>query len=366
MARKKRASYTRWLKGFLAIFLGLLILVALFNVLIDGVGIFHLSKGLKYAAQNLLEGKMVAGHFQRSGEWELQRLVVEQYPKQRDAIILGSSRTMAFRKRFINGNPDFFNHSLGGGGMEDFIAVIDLYRGKGVFPKTVILGIDPWMFNRNNGLKSPWRALESGQKEMLAEIKNAGPGREAAGKSEAGDAAKTDRFSRFTQLINLDYTVQNWELLRSGKKLRVTDTVNVNDFVREPDGSLHFPFHQRYAKMTKDGPASAMPDVYFNDFDSLSNTGLLEGLVVYLQKRGVRVVFFLPALHPFAYRSCLTNPRYEITLKVETYIRDLAAKYGVTVVGSFDPALYGFKGEDFFDGHHGHEIVLKKPFEEYK
>ena len=109
-----------------------------------------------------------------------------------------------------------------------------------------------------------------------------------------------------------------------------------------------------------------MPDMYFNNFNSLSDTELLEGLVHYLQKRGVRVVFLLPPLNPFAYRSCRSNPKYEVTLRVEAYVRALARACGVTVVGSYDPTPFGFTGADFFDGTHGHETVMKRLFENFR
>ena len=118
--------------------------------------------------------------------------------------------------------------------------------------------------------------------------------------------------------------------------------------------------------MTNDGPSSAMPDTYFKDFDSLWGTEMFEGLVHYLQKQGVSVVFLLPPFHAFAYRSCYENSKYAITLKVEEYIRHVARRDNITVIGSFNPSGYGFKGEDFYDGHHGHEIVMKRLFEGYK
>jgi hypothetical protein len=109
-----------------------------------------------------------------------------------------------------------------------------------------------------------------------------------------------------------------------------------------------------------------MPDMYFKDFESLYATGQFEGLVHYLQAHGTRVVFLLPPFHAIAYRSCFANPKYKAVLEIETYLRDFAERSGITVIGSYDPARYGFKGEDFFDGTHGHDIVMKRLFEGFK
>ena len=365
MAKKKRAAYSRWLKGFFAIFLGFLCLVAMFNLLVDGVGIFRIDVGLKYVVSSLLNGKMVAGRMSYD-ERELQRLIVEQYPGRRDMVVIGSSRTMVLRKKFINGNPDFFNHSVSGAVIEDFPAIIGLYKEKGAFPGTVILGIDPWMFNRNNGLGKAARTLDKWRQEMTEEIEGASQNKKGNGQAEAGTSVGKDIFARYRQLINLDYTLQNWELLRTGKKLRITNTLDVDDFVREPDGSMHFPSVVRGMRMIKDGPSNAMPDMYFKDFESLNGTEQFEGLVRYLQAHRVRVVFLLPPFHAAAYRSCFTNPKYEVVPQIEAYLRKFAADNGITVIGSYDPARYGFKGEDFFDGTHGHDIVMKRLFEGFR
>jgi len=347
------------------ILIGFLALVAAFNLLVDGVGIFRIDAGLKYVVSSLLNGKMVAGRMSYD-ERELQRLIVEQYPGRRGMVVIGSSRTMILRKKFIGGNPDFFNHSVSGAVIEDFPAIIGLYKEKGAFPKTVILGIDPWMFNSNNGLGKAARTLDKWRREMTEEIGGGTPGEKGAGRAGTDGSTGKNTFARYMQLINLDYTVQNWELLRTGKKLRITDTLDVDDFVREPDGSIHFPSIVRGMRMVKDGPSNAMPDMYFKDFKSLDGTEQFEGLVRYLQAHGVRVVFLLPPFHGAAYRSCFTNPKYGVVPQIETYLRNFAAQRGITVIGSYDPARYGFRGEDFFDGTHGHDIVMKRLFEGFK
>ncbi|HEY3276358.1 MAG TPA: hypothetical protein VGJ94_07035 [Syntrophorhabdaceae bacterium] len=365
MARYKRISYHRWLKRFFIFFLSLLALVALFNLLADGVGIFRLNAGLKQVATNLLAGKMVAGRFSTFDERELQRLIVEQYKGRRDIIAIGSSRTMSLREKFFPRRPNFFNHSTSGALLGDMAAVIGLYRSKGVLPGTVILGIDPWIFNTDNGLGRPWETLSQYCLDMMKVIDE--NKRDGNGKERKVDTPpKVDRTARVRQLINLDYTLQNWKALRKGKRMRPTTTAEIDDFVREPDGSIHFPYQCRHSKMGGEGPANFMPDSYFNNFNAFYGTEILEGLVQYLQSRGVRVVFLLPPFHPRAYRAALEVPKYHVTLQVEDYLRGLARKKGITVIGSYDPAPYGFKGEDFFDGTHGHPNVMERLFKGYK
>jgi hypothetical protein len=356
-------SYKKWLKGFFSILLLLLALTALFNFHADSAGIFRPNKGLKGVALNLINGNMVAGYLNRNDERELQRLIVENYSGRRDIIAIGSSRTMLLRKRFIRGNVDFFNHSVSGAIIEDYVAIIGLYRRKGVLPKTVIIGIDPWIFNKNSRLGSDfWRILESYYEEMVAEFPKGARGTKMV-RNIIGP--RSDVTSRYEQLINLEYTLQNWQYLQKGKRVYVTDTVKVDDYVREPDGSLHFPYSTRFAKMENTG-SRVLPEIIYSNFDTLSGTGLFEDLLHYLKAHGVKAVLLLPPLHPDVYRSSLHDPRYSITLKVEAYLRQLARDNNLIVIGSFDPGRNGFKAEDFADEIHGHETVMQKLFETYR
>jgi hypothetical protein len=361
MGTANRHHYRRWVKRFFGLLAALLAVVVCFNLSVDGVGGFRLNAGLKYAATSLIYGKMVAGPLGVFDERELQRLIVEEYPKQRDVIAIGSSRSMSLRGRFICGNPDFFNHSVAGARLEDYLAIIDFYREKGLLPGTIILGLDPWTFNRNNGLPEAWKIHETYYSRMVAEILSGKP----AADGKAGNRIGR-RLARYGQLINLENTMQNWEYLRRGKKLHVTDSVGIDDFVREPDGSIHFPLRTRVARM-EENPNSreslTVPKVCVQNFDSLHGTDVFEGLVRYLVKRGVKVVFLILPFHPDAYQSCRQDPECHMTLEAETYLRNVARRNNTIVIGSIDPGRLGFKGDDFFDAVHGHETVMKRLFE---
>lgn len=362
--RYGRSSYKLWLKRFFAVFLSFLIVVAVFNFIADGGGIFRPNAGLGKEAEDLLSGRMVAGYFSVFDERELQRLIIARYAVRRDIVIVGSSRAMSVRRRFIQGNPDLFNHSMSGAGLEDMVSIIGLYLRKDALPKMVIFAIDPWIFNKNNGLRKRSEALRVSFREMMREIEGAAAENLSAG-SETRSAKNVDRMARYKELISIDYTVQNWKSLRGGKGLNVVDTADIDDYVREPDGSVHFPYNMRHLEMIENGGKKAMPDSYFNQY-TLYGKEILEGLVSYLQRQGVRVVLLLPPLEPSVYLSCVENPKYAITLRIEEYLRDLARRKSITVVGSYDPSPYGFRGEDFFDGHHGYENVMQRLFEGFE
>lgn len=356
MPKAVNNPHQRWLKLFLLCTCILISGVGLFNCFVDGVGLFRLNKGLKYAAANLLNGKMIAGSLGGYDERELQKLIVEHSPREREMITIGSSRNMLVRKRFIHGNIDFFNHSMAAASLEDYIAIAGLYRINGDFPKTVVLGIDPWIFNRNNGLTPWWTSLSYSYKRMVEEI---------YGRPIEVDPSQPNRY---LQLINLDYTIENYRFLRKGKRLYVTDTVQIDDFVREPDGSIHFPYKLRLKKdeRTHPYPLDATPLGYLNHFESLSGFDLFEDFIRYLKKKGVEVVLLLLPLHPAAYKLCAESRQYQIVMIIEKDLNDLALRNNILLIGSYDPGKYKLEGKDFFDDTHGHEIVAKKVWEDFR
>jgi hypothetical protein len=315
-----------------------------------------LNKGLKYAAASLLDEKMVAGPLGGYDERELQRLIVEQYPKRRDMITIGSSRNMLLRRCFLHGDIDFFNHSVSAVRLEDYMAIMGLYRIKGDLPRTVILGIDPWVFNKNNGLPEFWKSLSRYYEKMVEEINH----REIK--------VNATQPNKYMQLINLDYTRQNYKFFRSGKKLYVTDTSDIDDFVREPDGSVHFPYKLRFKKdeRTNPYPSDNMPIGYLNHFESLSGFELFGNFLRYLQEQEVEVILLLLPFHPSVYKLFNDNPRCQIVISLEQYLKNFALENNIKVIGSYDPGRYQLRGMDFFDDTHGHEIVAKKVIQEYR
>jgi len=362
MTKDKTIKFKRWFRNFLLFSLVPLCLVALFNYLVDGTGLFHLNKGrLKYAAANLLAGKMVAGPLGGYEERELQRLIIENYPKRRDVILIGSSRTMLLRRRFIQRDIDFFNHSMSGAGLEDYISIIGLYKTKGDLPKTVVLGIDPWIFNKNSGIPEWWNPLGGYYEKLVAEIN--------------GRKTKVNRtqLNKYMQLINLDYTRANYKFYPRrkkirGKKLYVTPTVDIDDLVREPDGSVHFPYKMRFKEDVRSSPypPRAEPIRTLNNFDSLSGIELFEDFVLYLQKKEVKVILLLSPFHPVAYKLFNDDPRYQIVISLEKYLKNFAFRNHIKLIGSYDPGRYQLKEKDFIDDSHGHEIVVTKVFQEYR
>ena len=353
MQRNDRLKYKWWITYGLLVVLTVLAMVAVFNYKVDSIGLFHKDKGLLYIARSLFEGKMVAGPINYN-EGEFQRIIVENSPSPIDMVVVGSSRGMGVRKRFIRTEKTFFNHSMTAATLEDSMAIIGLYLAKGRLTRTIILCLDPWMFKEKNNL-TKWQSIVPYYKKILVEIYGKDIG------------INLNRRSKYQELINLEYTLANLKGVKKkkSKKLYITKTMEVDDFVREPDGSIHFPHGTRRERIEGTQPLAQLGvrglEHYSKDFYAILNQRLFEDFVIYLRNQGSEVILCLTPFEPIAYEKI--KEKYYIVIEIENYLRHFASAQNILIVGSYDPQKYNFLSSDFFDYLHGDEIVAKRIFE---
>jgi hypothetical protein len=355
MGREDKIKYKRWITYGLLVVLTLLAMVAVFNYKVDSLGLFHKDKGLLYIAKSLFAGKMVAGPINYN-EGEFQRIIVENTPSPIDMVLVGSSRGMVVRKRFLQTEKTFFNHSLTAATLEDLMAILGLYLAKGRLPGTVILSLDPWMFKEKNNL-TKWQSIVPYYKKILVEMY----GKEIE--------INLSRRSKYQELINLEYTLANIKGMKKkkSKQLYITKTVEANNFVREPDGSLHFPRGRKRERSEEIQPLAQWEvrgwEQYSRDFHVILNQRLFEDFVIYLKKQGSEVILYLSPIEPIAYEKI--KEKFPIVIEIENYLRHFASKENILLLGSYDPKKYNFLSSDFFDYLHGDEIVAKRIFESH-
>ena len=357
---KKVYSQKEWFfKTILFIFI-LLSTTGIFNYAIDSAGVFSQNDELQEVAYALINDKMIAGQ-ENYDERQLQKRVIENSGEKFNIIFVGSSTGMQLRHsflRFEDGAQKFFNHGMSGSSLEDYMAIIGLYESKSFLPSKIIIGVDPWIFNKNNN-QSRWKSIGKYYMNILGKIY----GTKVENLSDS---------SKYLQLINFDYTKANLKALIKNKKTNfyITDSIEVDDFIREPDGSIHYPFGTRFQKDIK---TQEMAKLYANapvysleNFNNLSNTKLFEDFMNYLQKKNIEVMFMLPPYHPITYKLLVENPKYKIIVDAERYLRNIASTHRIKISGSYNPENYHFSSEDFTDGMHGKDIVMEKLCEKFR
>lgn len=351
----------RWLQYSISLIVFIVFIVSIFNYKIDSLGLFGNSNYLSQAAKTLTSGKMIAG-LKNNDERLFQELIIKNLQVKNDVIVIGSSRTMQLRKRFfLEEKVNFFNHSVSGASLEDYIAIVGTYESiHGYLPTSIILGIDPWIFNKYNG-QNRWKTLSKYYNYEVAKIYNA--------KQNTLNSINT---SKWKQLINYDYTISNINFFKTllknnGKAFYITDTIDIDDSIKEPDGSIHYPYKVRnpnYDEVDKMAISYTKGQVYsLTKYNTLSNTKLFESFIKYLDSRNVNVILFLPPYNPITYDLLIKDEKYKHIKIAEQYIITFATKHNLDVKGSFNPHKYGFTNKNFFDGMHGHDGVAKKIFE---
>jgi len=193
----------RWLQYSIGLILLIISLIAFFNYKVDSSSIFGHSNYLSKAAKALTSGKMVAG-LQNIDDRLFQELIIRNLRVRNDVIAIGSSTTMELRKEVVSKDRiNFFNHSVNGASLEDYIAIVGAYEAiHDYLPSTVILGVDPWVFNKNNGQGGRWKGLKKYYDYELDKIY----GEELNSTNNSNITINTIKWK---QLINFDYTVSN-------------------------------------------------------------------------------------------------------------------------------------------------------------
>ncbi|OQA47881.1 MAG: hypothetical protein BWY47_01305 [Bacteroidetes bacterium ADurb.Bin302] len=334
----------------------LLSTVGIFNYVVDNAGVFSKNNELKEVALALINDKMIAG-LENYDERQLQKQIIEESKDKFNIIFLGSSRGMQLRHSFFKFEGEtqkFFNHGMSGSSIEDYIAIIGLYESKGYVPSKVVIGVDPWIFNKNNE-QTRWKSIGVYYKQVLGAI--------------YGTEVNIDlsNRSKYLQLINLDYTIRDLKFIAKKdykKKYYTTETINIDDSIREPDGSVHYPFSVRFQKdyvTQKTAKSYANTPVYsLENFNDLSNTKLFEDFIAFLQNKKIEIMFILPPYHPITYKLLVANPKYKIIVDAEKYLKNIADKRGIKISGSYNPDIYELSSLDFTDGMHSKDIVMKK------
>lgn len=349
-------QHKKWTFAFLSTLIGAILFVIGFNFQVDSLSLFHNpSHQTDKAAAALAEGKMIVG-WGNFNDRHFRESLIRHESKKIDVLAIGSSRIMMLRKSFFHDdNISFANQFVTSARLEDLVALVGIYKKlKGYIPRTVVIGIDPWIFKND-----PIRDLRNYYKFMRAEM---GLSPETQGRDP--DKDDLDK-RRWRQLFNLDYFLANYRFKNKsnkyqGNNFHVTETTESNEIVMATDGSVYAPRRdpasvENLAVNIKTGDVGFM-----ENHPALLRIPLFEKFIHYLQANGVTVIFFLPPYHPKTYDLLMTDSKFNIVDKSEQYLLWFARQHGLIVYGSYNPHVIGLLGTDFWDSSHLLESGMEK------
>jgi len=292
----------------------------------------------------------------------LQKYYIAGLKEKKDIIVLGSSRVLQIRSTFFPAKS-FFNHGVSGGTLEDYMAIFEMYREKNQEPGIIVLGLDPWLLNKNSD-QERWKSIGDYYERFASEI---GLDNRLSNPLFIWQDSRFFKIKKYLQIFSLTYFQSSirylWkqtitkEIKRD--KYYPTDLTDLDVNVALFDGSHSSERAYRETgisevlkaakEYTSKEPVYSLAQFY--ELDSRLKFKF-EKFLVYLLGRNIKVIFFLPPYHPYSYDHLVNSPKYKIILEVERYFREKALENNISVIGSYNPGNCGFGEVDFYDGMH--------------
>lgn len=339
----------RFIYKSLIISLPILFLLIIVNYFGDGARIFD-SEYEKEMADILFNGSFVT-NISNYDERVFQKELINRMNNAPEILVLGSSRTMLINSAYFP-NQTFFNNSVSGASIEDIIALFQIYKVRNILPKKIIIGIDPWLLNENNG-QSRWKSLE-----YFYNIYN----------KQNDSQITTSSLHKYGELFSMSYfqaSIKGIPKLFFGttRPIPTQEKFNATN-TKLSDGSLVYSADYRNATQNI---INSKIDGYINgniysieNFESISDDIWFEfqEFISTLKKENITVEFFLCPYAPKVYEKVsISYPNVE---KSENLIVGFAKANGIKVYGSFDPYGLGFDETYFYDGMHCKEKGIEE------
>lgn len=338
--------------------LPLLILVGGANFLLDPAHVYardmHYEKGL---ADILLSGKNAA-NVTNYNQRLVQKFFIAGMKAAPEVAVIGSSRAMQIGANIFP-EVSVVNNSVTGAVLGDLLGILFNYDKKGVLPKKIILGVDSWTLN--SGSVADWEVL---REDAFAMLKKMGP--------MPWKPKRPLISERLSNLFSLTYF--QGSMRRLLKRDFISDryfpteeqagsyTILLKDGSRSYDQAYRSKSVQTVRLEVKEALQKGYVDGCELGKPDAAWVNVFERMVIYLKSRKIDVVLFLAPIHPDVYKSFMESPRSRIIVDIERLYREIAQKYDVKVVGSYDPARCGLTEADFYDAGHATKEAVEKLF----
>ena len=346
-------------------FIPLIIAVGMTNYYVDPAQLFTDRAFEKKLVQQFLNFPDRGVELDRSMENFDYRFLQQEYVKdlkvRKEVLVLGSSSVMAVTSDLFPGKS-FFNAWVAWASLNDLIAIYGLYRQKGFLPETVVLGVDPWILDRADARAK--RAKESLRDSYERVMKDMGGSNFfwSLNIEDHVPVSVSTLFSFSYFQVCLEYLFSHSQTVvasKDGKGYTVVSQRYNENLTRWSDGSM------TPAKRLRElAPAKVEADILADEKTQRRggpDKELIErfdDFLALLRKDGVKVIIYLPPHHPVQYQLLeqgtdgVSGTGKHILKRTESVFRDLAAKNGAVVIGSYDAQEFHIQGARFFDAIH--------------
>lgn len=348
-------------------FLRLLTVIPLLSVLVgvnyyeDPANIFH--DASPKIAEAILEGNQVYYGSANGDERAVKACIIECMPKHVDCIVIGSSVTMGINRE-LAGTDSFYNLAASNFNFNDVMATFALLEENGIEYDRVILSADSLFFDETlaEGMLDP--SMMPYAEYMIGRIE----GRDVGIHRESIDLAQ--QFNRLGNYFSvtyfqscLDYIESNGSVILPTERWGIMNE-NTQDLAHyDSDGSWEYTTEYRNNPVDfvyAEAGWYEIESVFARDSHISSyHQAHFRMLIDYLTERGIQVDLFLCPLSPALWdRLESEGDHYFILDEIEQYQNEIAAEYGLRVIGSFNPYAVGVNNEDYMDSRHIRHDIL--------
>lgn len=341
-----------FIRKSLTYILSILLIIFSVNFVSDPASLF--SGFAMEIAKYISNGFNVTG-IQNIDERILQKNIIENIIFTPEIIILGSSRIMQVGQSYYGTKS--FNNGVSGASIEDIIAIYQIYKENDTVVKKIVIGIDPWLFNENNG-QSRWLSIKQDYDSFYGKNTN--------------NFIKNIPILKYAQLFSPSYfqaSIKSLLKTINNKVIPTGDKYN-RTLTRLTDGTITYGLEYRTRSETEINNAAIEyinGNIYsIENFKEISETirNDFEIFIKKILKEGVEIEFLLMPYHPIVWKHIDENRKYEKVKEVESFIYDCASKNNIKIIGSYDPEPFRLTSSDFYDGMHlspdGIEKVIQK------
>ena len=294
---------------------------------------------LDAAAEALVAGETIRSQIDMA---DLKPIWIEHLRINPDVVVLGSSRMLQIRQDWFQPRI-LWNLAMPSGDFADAVAVFQECLETGKHPGLVLLELNPTLTFDQKSHVAP--ALAPHFRRALLHYGIFPP-------------------VFFSGPLMLDTLRWDPRLLARQRPWGVSDTLEPAGYRLHPDGSAEWMGTESGA--TPDAvERTAISEMHRLDpehrrWRTSSQPGWFDRRILLaflddLRARRIRVVVVLVPVHPVAFHFYNRQGGYD-----DTWIRRDMAGRGVTVIGSYSPAVAGATRDDFFDDVHAHREVLHR------
>ena len=337
-------GYKLWLKVLLFSSFFSFMLIVTFNYYIDSFQLFDKKKNT--VSSDLLNGYYISSKIISVNRVENIYESMIKNSKFTDVLAMGSSRTMLLHKElFLTNNINYFNFTDGTAGLKHYVRILGLFnKYKKQIPKKIILGVDPWVFDKKVSLNSVATILKSKQ--------------------------DIESKSKYSQLFNFEYTKINLlSLFKSNtykKSKNLGSLISGNNMVMSSSGDFYYPIKKNQINSLEiskivDNNIIKCNKINYNtkciNYKELNNFNEMAYLLDYLEENKIEVTILLFPFEPVFYNHISHN--YSFFESNERIINFFKSKK-VKIKGSYDPLVFNLNSTDFMDSIHLSESGMKK------